>query len=246
MRFLRLYVNFADWKVNLRDQLNGLRATQFKHMNKLHLAIGLFLLIGNSVSAQTKRLDLQQSLGQKPSLTKPIDRILGWADAQHYIVYDEQTQQRLQVHVKSGERSPYTPPPTSDVEVYVENNDIFIREGSDEPRQLTQSPADEEKNPTLSPDNQYVAFTRNNDLYAVDVSDGREIRYTTDATDVIYNGWASWVYYEEILGRSSHYRAFWWAPDSETLAFMRFDDTRVPMFPIYGSTGQHGYVEQTR
>src|SRR5690606_25627491 len=119
-------------------------------------------------------------------------------------------------------------------------------EGAEPPRQLTKSPTVEEKNPTLSPDNQYVAFTRNNDLYAVSVSDGREVRYTTDATDVIYNGWASWVYFEEILGRASRYRAFRWAPDSKTLAFMRFDDTQVPMFPIYGSTGQHGYVEQTR
>ncbi|MFB2117608.1 DPP IV N-terminal domain-containing protein [Parapedobacter sp. 2B3] len=215
-------------------------------MNRTSVIAGAFLLFIYSVEAQTKRLDLQQSLGQKASLTKSINHVQGWADAQHYIEYDVQTKQRYQVHVKTGERSAYTPPPTSDVEVFVENNDVFIRQGTDAPRQLTQSPTVEEKNPTLSPDNQYVAFTRNNDLYAVNVSDGREVRYTTDATDVIYNGWASWVYFEEILGRASRYRAFWWAPDSKTLAFMRFDDTQVPMFPIYGSTGQHGYVEQTR
>ena len=209
------------------------------------MAAALLLLV-YGVEAQTKRLDLQQSLGQKASLTKPIDYITGWSDGQHYIAFDAQLQQRYEVDVKTGERTRYTPPPTSDVEVYIEHNDIFIREGGAVPRQLTQSPDEEEKNPTLSPDNQYVAFTRNNDLYAVDVSDGREIRYTSDATDVIYNGWASWVYYEEILGRPSQYRAFWWSPDSKALAFMRFDDTRVPMFPIYGSTGQHGYVEQTR
>lgn len=216
------------------------------NMSKISFMIGGFLLFACGVEAQTKRLDLQQSLGLKPSLTKPINVVQGWADAQHYIEYDVQTQQRYKVHLKTGKRNPYTPPPTGDVEVYVENNDIFIRQGSDTPRKLTESPAEEEKNPTLSPDNQYVAFTRNNDLYAVSVSDGREIRYTTDATDVIYNGWASWVYFEEILGRASQYRAFWWAPDSKTLAFMRFDDTQVPMFPIYGAAGQHGYLEQTR
>src|SRR5690606_40695395 len=97
------------------------------HMNRnLCWAIGAFLLLVSQVDAQTKRLDLQQSLGQKPSLTKPIDRIIGWADAQHYITYDVQSRQRYQVHIKSGERSPYTPPLASDVEVYVENNDIFI------------------------------------------------------------------------------------------------------------------------
>lgn len=215
-------------------------------MNRLHLTIGMFLLLGNLVSGQTKRLDLEQSLGRKPSLTKSINMVRGWADAQHYIEYDVQTGQTYQVHVKTGERKSYTPPPTSDVEVYLQNNDVFIRQGAGAPRQLTRSPEVEEKNPTLSPDNQYVAFTRNNDLYAVAVTDGREIRYTSDGTDVIYNGWASWVYFEEILGRASQYRAFWWAPDSKSLAFMRFDDTRVPMFPIYNATGQHGFLEQTR
>src|SRR5690606_16250339 len=99
--------------------------------------------------------------------------------------------------------------------------------------------ADEEKNPTLSPDGKFVAFTRNNDLFAVDVTTGKEIRYTSDGTDVIYNGYSSWVYFEEILGRATKYKAFWWAPDSKHLSFMRFDDTKVPMFPIFGSTGQH-------
>ncbi|SEL35116.1 S9 family peptidase [Parapedobacter koreensis] len=213
---------------------------------KIYLAIGVFLVLGHSLSAQTKRLDLEQSLGAKPSLTKPINRIVGWADADHYIESDVQARQQYQVHVKTGERNPYTPPPSSDVDVYVQDNDIFIRQGANAARQLTHSPEDEEKNPTLSPDNQYVAFTRNNDLYAIQVSGGREIRYTTDATDVIYNGWASWVYFEEILGRATRYKAFWWSPDSKTLAFMRFDDTQVPMFPIYGAKGQHGYLEQTR
>ena len=215
-------------------------------MNKLFIAVGLFLVLGKSAFTQTKRLDLDQSLGRKPSLTKPINAIQGWADAEHYIEYDGQTGRTYQVALSTGKRDPYTPPPTSDVEVFLQQNDVFIRWGTDAPKQLTHSPEVEEKNPTLSPDNQYVAFTRSNDLYAVRVSDGREIRYTSDATDVIYNGWASWVYYEEILGRPTEYKAFWWAPDSKTLAFMRFDDTRVPMFPIYNATGQHGFLEQTR
>jgi dipeptidyl-peptidase-4 len=196
--------------------------------------------------AQSKRLDLQQSLGQKESLTKSIVSIRGWADAAHYIEFDPATRQSNKVHVKTGERSVYTPPPSSTISVYVQDKDIFIREGQGTPKQLTQSPDVEEMNPTLSPDNQYVAFTRNNDLYALRVADLKEIRYTHDGTDVIYNGWASWVYFEEILGRSTRYKAFWWSPDGKMLSFMRFDDTNVPMFPIYGSRGQHGYLEQTR
>src|SRR5690606_30541657 len=113
------------------------------------------------------------------------------------------------VHVKTGARSTYTPPPSNDVSVFVRDNDVYIVEGKQSPKRLTNSPDIEEKNPTLSPDNRYVAFTKENDLYAVRVSDGTEIRYTFDGTDVIYNGWASWVYFEEILGRPSQYKAFW-------------------------------------
>src|SRR5574341_1502522 len=68
----------------------------------------------------------------------------------------------------------------------------------------------------------------------------KEYQYTSDGTDAIYNGWASWVYYEEILGRPSRYRAFWWSPDSKQLAFYRFDDSKVPVFPLYNAEGVHG------
>ena len=100
-------------------------------------------------------------------------------------------------------------------------------------------------NLTFSPDSTMLAFTRNNDLYVVRISDGRECRLTFDGTDVIMNGYASWVYYEEILGRPSRYCAFWWSPDSKRLAFYHFDDTEVPMFPIYSPFGQDGKLRET-
>ena len=78
-------------------------------------------------------------------------------------------------------------------------------------------------NLTFSPDSSMLAFTRDNDLWVVDIASGQETRLTTDGTETIMNGYASWVYYEEIFGRPSRYRAFWWSPDSETLAFYRFD-----------------------
>ncbi|WP_285059542.1 S9 family peptidase [Pedobacter ginsengisoli] len=206
----------------------------------------LSLSIGTGVTqAQLKKLSQQQIFNGQPSLTKNMNYITGWADDSHYIEMDTKDRKAYAVDVKSGARSPYTPPPKSDVDLTIRDNDIYIQYGKTEPKRLT-SDTIQEKNPTLSPDGKYVAFTRQNDLYAVEVSTGKEIRYTRDATDVIYNGWSSWVYYEEILGRATNYKAFWWAPDSKHLAFMRFDDTRVPMFPINGSTGQHGYTEKTR
>lgn len=88
-------------------------------------------------------------------------------------------------------------------------------------------------NLTYSPDQTMLAFTRDNDLYVVDIASEVETRLTFDGSDVILNGYASWVYYEEIFGRPSKYRAFWWSPDSKRIGFYRFDNSQVPMFPIY-------------
>lgn len=90
-------------------------------------------------------------------------------------------------------------------------------------------------NMTYSPDSTKIAFTRDNDLYVLDIASGKETRLTFDGSDVILNGYASWVYYEEILGRPSKYKAFWWSPDGRKIGFYRFDNSNVPMFPIYSA-----------
>ncbi len=90
-------------------------------------------------------------------------------------------------------------------------------------------------NLTYSPDSTKLAFTRDNDLYVVDIASGAETRLTNDGTDLILNGYSSWVYYEEILGRPTRYKAFWWSPDSRKIGFYRFDNTNVPLFPIYSA-----------
>ncbi len=104
----------------------------------------------------------------------------------------------------------------------------------------------QEVNVTPSPDSSMVAFTRSNDLWIRDIASGNETRITTDGSDLVLNGYASWVYYEEIFGRPSKYRAFWWSPDSRKLAFYRFDNSQVPMFPIYSPFGQDGRLSLTR
>jgi Periplasmic component of the Tol biopolymer transport system len=102
------------------------------------------------------------------------------------------------------------------------------------------------QNPTYSPDKSKIAYTLGGDLYSIDVASQKVTRHTYDGSDLILNGYASWVYYEEILGRPSRYKAFWWSPDSKVLAFYHFDNNGVPMFPIYNSVGQHGSLNQTR
>ena len=112
-----------------------------------------------------------------------------------------------------------------------------VAEGVKAPEKYSSFPVKPEGavNLTYSPDSTMLAFTRDNDLYVIDIESKKETRLTYDGTDVILNGYASWVYYEEIFGRPTKYRAFWWSPDSRKLAFYRFDNSQVPMFPIYSA-----------
>lgn len=127
---------------------------------------------------------------------------------------------------------------------YSRSNNLFIKLNETEV-QLTNDEA-AEVNPVTSPDGNYVAYTKSNDLYTVNLTTKKETRLTTDGTELILNGYASWVYMEEILGRATQYKAFWWSPDSKNIAFFRSNDTEVPEFTITDANGLHGYVEKRR
>jgi dipeptidyl-peptidase-4 len=127
---------------------------------------------------------------------------------------------------------------------FIKGNDVYYNVDG-QPKQLTKDEATEE-NPTLSPDGKYIAYTKKNNLYTVSVADGKETQLTNDGTDVILNGYSSWVYMEEILGRASQYKAFWWNPNSKNIAFFRFDETKVPEFTMTDAPGQHGQVRSLR
>ncbi|MEL6191012.1 MAG: S9 family peptidase [Bacteroidota bacterium] len=131
--------------------------------------------------------------------------------------------------------------------ILAKKGDLFsYKNNIKEFRKLTDSPSEVEKNPRFSPDGKHIAFTRNHNLFSLNLATGEEKQLTTDGTDLIYNGWSSWVYMEEILGRSTHNAAFWWSPDSKYLAFLQFDDREVPVFSIFGADGVHGEVEEQR
>lgn len=102
------------------------------------------------------------------------------------------------------------------------------------------------RNIAYSPDRSKAAYTLDNDLYIYDFSAGEEKRLTYKENANILNGYASWVYYEEILGRSSRYKAFWWSPSGDMIAYYSFDESGVGIFPIYDSEGQYGSLAKTR
>lgn len=85
---------------------------------------------------------------------------------------------------------------------------------------------------TFSPAENKVAYIINNNLYYKDLDKNQEVQITTDgvATKII-NGGSDWVYEEEFV----LVRAFEWSPDGKKIAYLRFDETDVPLFemPIY-------------
>jgi dipeptidyl aminopeptidase/acylaminoacyl peptidase len=107
---------------------------------------------------------------------------------------------------------------------------------------LTKTPAREELT-SFSPDGRFVAFVRGQNLYVVDVATQTERALTTDGGDLISNGKADWVYFEEIFNRS--WRAYWWSPDSGSIAFLRFDDHPVHKFTVIDQIPTRQRVETT-
>jgi dipeptidyl aminopeptidase/acylaminoacyl peptidase len=107
---------------------------------------------------------------------------------------------------------------------------------------LTSSPGRKEL-VTFSPNGQFVAFVRDNNLFVVDVATQTEKALTTDGSDVIFNGRADWVYFEEIFDRNR--QAYWWSPDSRRIAFLRFDDRPVHRFNVIDDVPVKQLVETT-
>ncbi len=222
-------------------------------MKLLLLSITSLLSLG--VIAQQKEFTEQQMLrGGATNITTPLPRVLGWVDDGRLLINKKEHQDSAMkvflVDCKTGKMTPSSADllktsPSPVVTLSMRENDVYVAIPGQPTKQLTKTP-ETEVNPTLSPDKAWIAFTRKNDLYTINIASGKEYRITNDGTDLILNGYASWVYFEEILGRSTRYKSYWWSPDSKHIVFMRMDDTKVPLFPIYSENGQHGYSENTR
>ena len=100
-----------------------------------------------------------------------------------------------------------------------------------------------EDNAAFSPDGKKIAFTRANDLWVLDLGTDAEMRLTTTGSDSLFNGVLDWVYEEEIFSRGDR-RGYWWSPDSRKIAFLQFDESGVPVFPIVDFIPVNNAVER--
>lgn len=200
--------------------------------------------------------------------------VTGWTDDNHYLLWMPDGNGgglTHRVNIRNGRSADYVPAltplaafvralpaeirdgrqyivsPDLSCAIVTSGNDLFLySKDINTLRRLTCSPG-AELNTAFAPDGSGIAYTREGDLYYYDLKSFSETRLTHDASAKVYNGYASWVYMEEILGRSSRYSAFWWSPDSRRIAFLRTDESDVPLFTLNRleeADGLHGALEQ--
>ena len=219
--------------------------SRLKFLNTLFIVA----IVNLSVQAQKKELGNDQYFKNNfTDIIQPLPVFNKWIDDTHFILLRKGS--RFTVDARTGEEVATIDESISSKSMDTIKGTISTKEGNlffkinGKEIQLTND-KEKKSNATLSPDNKYIAFTKNNDLYTIEINSKKVNRLTTDGSKLILNGYASWVYMEEILGRSSQYRSYWWSPDSKKIAFFRSDDTKVPEFVITNAKGLHGEVEYT-
>lgn len=96
--------------------------------------------------------------------------------------------------------------------------------------------------PKFSPDGQWVSFTRDYNIWAVNVTSGESHAVTSGGKESLRKGQVDWVYPEELdLGT-----AYWWSPDSKRIAYLQFDENPVTPYPIIDMASMTGETLTTR
>jgi dipeptidyl-peptidase-4 len=84
--------------------------------------------------------------------------------------------------------------------------------------------------PTFSPDSKKIVYAKKNNIYILNLTNRNSLTQVTKdgKFNHIINGITDWVYEEEF----GFVRAFEWSKNSKYLAFLRFNESKVPMFSM--------------
>ncbi|MBZ9786841.1 S9 family peptidase [Psychroflexus sp. CAK57W] len=112
-----------------------------------------------------------------------------------------------------------------------------------ESKKLTQLDDAKIQSPTFSADGTKVGYVKDNNIFYKNLETNSTVKVTTDGEkNKIINGVTDWVYEEEF----AFVRAFEWNPGGTKIAYLKFDETKVPEFSmdLYGRYGQDLYPSQ--
>lgn len=83
--------------------------------------------------------------------------------------------------------------------------------------------------PLFSPDGTKIAFARGNNMFVVNLADGKETQVTQDGKfNHVLNGTPDWVNEEEFSTNCS----FCFSADSKMLCWVRYDESKVPVYSM--------------
>ncbi|PWU02281.1 MAG: hypothetical protein C5B51_21175 [Terriglobia bacterium] len=215
---------------------------------------GVFLLLASAASAQKKPVTLESLVEEPPreagaTVWAPDGKSFAFRQGQDLMVYAAETKTARRVAgFRELENASVSLPlvgvpfewtnrrestggmqwsrDSKSLLVAVRGDLFLIHADRGDWEQLTKTPA-AELDPKLSPDGTKVLFRRAADLYTLDIPSRKETRLTSGGSQTLRNGGLDWVYPEEI-GLST---AFWWSPDSKSVAYLQFDTAREPVVP---------------
>lgn len=106
--------------------------------------------------------------------------------------------------------------------------DLYYLPIGGKPRRLTNTEATE-TDAQVSPLGRYVSFVREQNLFVLDLSTGKERALTTAGGGAVSYGMADFAAQEEM----SRFTGYWWSKDDTHIAFTRVDETPVTLVNRY-------------
>lgn len=210
-----------------------------------------------SISAQTKKITLEDIWSKATFRPMGISSIRSMQDGEHYCVltrtgiekYSYKTGEKVDVVCAFSDPMRKTVKPMPPIESYEFSQDEqkILLSAEFEPiyrhsgvssyylynvadgciQCLTKN--GKQRLTTMSPDGKMIAFVRDNNLYTMSLTSLKETQVTFDGKfNEIINGTTDWVYEEEFAIT----QGFYWSPDSKKIAFYRFDESKVKQYSM--------------
>jgi dipeptidyl-peptidase-4 len=223
-------------------------------MRNILLLLILFLTIGNPLQAQ-KKITLADIQQQETFREKSVEGLYSSANGLYYTTL-ENDKQIVKYNYKDGKKvetvfdldkvenaaiksfSEYTFSQDETKILLTTAKEKIYRHSSTANYYIWNSVTEElselsakgkQQEATFSPDGERVAFVRDNNVFIKTLKFGTENQVTADGEkNKIINGVPDWVYEEEF----AYSKAFEWAPNSQFLAYVRFDETDVKEFSM--------------
>ena len=166
------------------------------------------------------------------SMNETVRGIRSMADGEHYTILEGNNIVRYG-YATAGQGENMLPKPTANLR-HSYTTDYFLASGNSLMPVLREAEAP--RDASFSPDGKLIAYSDRNDLYVYDTAARRTRRITDDgAWNSVINGTTDWVYEEEF----GFTKAYAFAPDSRRIAYLRFDESEVPLMEMMRFDGKH-------